>query len=1852
MIRRILVPILLVVVLFFVVGAAVIHDGAAVDGSEKMLQLPFNSIQQTDENTYQIVPVSQYASISDPLLNSALVQAMNQWQGEAPVNNIFYLTSIREESTWAIASLTLSDLTVENHEAHTALKIEDWFKVVAVKTDSSWRIALPTSDNLQQLIDLIPTSQLSDAAKNALFSSSAFGANSQRETTLTQSSSYKLPWHVGEPWIVTQGWHDTDGAPANHALDFALVPNQDTDILASAAGFIDWICAGELGNYYVVIKTEGTNDLMGYLHIDGESFRATNLQTEVYVEQGQFLGKLWQGVGSDSCGTSTGPHLHLNVPYKPIQMDSYTFDNNTDYSGNFYSSQHNGITRIPNNITGTLGIQAINISRGGRYIVFTSSDSNLVPNDNNGANDVFLYDTHTETMRRISVGWNGAEANGSSGSPFISADGQTIVYISHASNIDPNDDNNSNDAFIFNLATNQTERIVMPDDVRESFHTTPFYTDIASVTSISDDGNRIALLALYGSYGYVYDHQAKHFYRVTQSSEGIPSGQNGYLLLSANGEYAFFNSNSSALVPNDTNNRYDGFRHDLQTRETIRVTVGTGGVEANDGTYIYNGQSITPSSNHLIRDISHDGNHVLFTSPAKNIYSNPNNSDNLFLYDIEKQETKRIPIDPYWWSGYLIQSIWNPRLSEDGSLVVFQSGNDTLLANEDTNDRGDVFLYEVKNYPTPTFELVSRGYDDGFSANDSSDYPIMPYGNRYVYFKSSATNLTDHSDNSTGHIFVYDREATGIIASIPKELTYEGPFDDEHFVTDQWSSLDIFTEETIEFPIFLDRYYFHPDSVSKGEIAFDEDGFLTQDSINSLVLDGAFVSEAELVIEAHDVDGIFQGNSACESGETVFVEINGHRVQSQYGDDLILNESPKSWVATSFNIPISHLKFPQSKGVGGNPPESVANIITLILPDCNDGVAVAWGYIKIDGVIQPILTIPGWTDGNETDDLENGSFAFAPFYRDFGLNSHLPIQTPVNYGEGIRPYGTSAQLVYNEINKTLRDFGVDEINIFGHSRGGLFTRRALNLFESNAPVENVFSFSTPHHGSWPNNEDGWAPWLNCLTLYDTFSIERQWCIDSANSMTLDQMREFNFAHTCDYQRTGLLKSEWLFCTENAYAWQVPNVNYYSIAGLDDGVIGGVIARKEETAIFPWASQNWQSPWRKSFPHAEDDKNWGFAYTCENYAWIYSLNSSLYNAQQIRDLIDCHSETAQVYETFCFGIETIFANTKSDIHIPDIQDIYTCKGSQARVANAPSLVENQVTANVGLHQLIIGSELHNPIFRVDDELAGGEIKSISLPISATVEAVVTLQTYPDIESYSLWDPMGNLILTDGVQATKSIITNTEYGNFYQYRLIAPTPGQYNLQITNSLAIPVYYAVSAVVSDTTNLNTWTEQYSAAPSDTITVTALLDGYTNQITITADITDPDGLTQTIQLSQNISVSNPISGYVVYDGAVTLSTAEGFHHITTRAESGYLVRLANTSIAVYSRTAQIGNVTQITLPDMDNNNLYDSIDFDIEFDVLREGYYALFAELVGPAGEIARTNFSSHIGLSATLPVTTHLITLSFPGEAIYASDQSGPYTLTHVTAIDENGFGFTVDTQDNVTTTAAYLPQQFEGERTVTLDSITYETTDDNINGLYETIQFTLTADSQLTGTFRVSGRLVDEAGGTIGWASSQLVISDTGAITPTLVFSGSQISGHQEHGIYALRDLNMLSPEGTGWYESNITTTIPYSYTQFEGLENIAVADLAIIRSSDQITITWPDMGINYEVWLTDEAHAAPNGDCLSQSHCTVQAVNQYVINIANLPQGLQTAVIIGIHNGIRTQNSETAVGAFKFELQPGD
>ena len=77
------------------------------------------------------------------------------------------------------------------------------------------------------------------------------------------------------------------------------------------------------------------------------------------------------------------------------------------------------------------------ISANGRYVVFQSNDPNVVPNDTNDVNDIFVKDMDTGIITRVSTDALGVQGNEDSGGgdqhahvASISADGRFVVFQS------------------------------------------------------------------------------------------------------------------------------------------------------------------------------------------------------------------------------------------------------------------------------------------------------------------------------------------------------------------------------------------------------------------------------------------------------------------------------------------------------------------------------------------------------------------------------------------------------------------------------------------------------------------------------------------------------------------------------------------------------------------------------------------------------------------------------------------------------------------------------------------------------------------------------------------------------------------------------------------------------------------------------------------------------------------------------------------------------------------------------------------------------------------------------------------------------------------------------------------------------------------------------------------------------------------------------------------------------------------------------------------------------------------------------------------------------------------------------
>jgi Tol biopolymer transport system component len=222
-----------------------------------------------------------------------------------------------------------------------------------------------------------------------------------------------------------------------------------------------------------------------------------------------------------------------------------------------------------------------------------------------------------------------------------------------------------------------------------------------------------------------------------QATGGL--SQNSFV--SADGRYIAFESAVSNLVPGDTNGFSDIFVHDNQTGQTIRVSVGNGGVQA------VGGASTEPF-------ISSDGRYVAFRSMATNLVPGDTNGlSDIFVHDTVTHQTTRENIGVGLMQAMGGQS-FHPSVSDDGRYSVFESAATNLVVG-DTNGVSDIFLHD--RYGGMTFRVTQGSLGQG---NGGSYKPhISPDGIKVV-FASYASNLVPGDTNGFSDIFIYNRQTT------------------------------------------------------------------------------------------------------------------------------------------------------------------------------------------------------------------------------------------------------------------------------------------------------------------------------------------------------------------------------------------------------------------------------------------------------------------------------------------------------------------------------------------------------------------------------------------------------------------------------------------------------------------------------------------------------------------------------------------------------------------------------------------------------------------------------------------------------------------------------------------------------------------------------------------------------------------------------------------------------------------------------------------------------------------------------------------------------------------------------------
>ncbi|HWJ97702.1 MAG TPA: DUF4214 domain-containing protein, partial [Acidimicrobiales bacterium] len=236
-------------------------------------------------------------------------------------------------------------------------------------------------------------------------------------------------------------------------------------------------------------------------------------------------------------------------------------------------------------------------------------------------NHVWVRSPSSHYSEQVDVLDKGQVPNGSSGQPSLSTDGRYVTFTSYASNLVVNDTNFVPDVFQLDRQSHLIIRVSLSD------------TEVAP-----------------------------------NSGSTEPS-------VSGDGRYVAFTSDATNIVTGDTNNTKDVFVRDIIGGTTRRISVRTGGAQAN-------GESTHP-------DIDAAGGSVAFESTADDLdlSVSKNAKTDVYRRELSGNLTKQIGNDGYTNTD---QGATGASLASNGS-VAFTSASTNLLQG-DTNGAADAFV--------------------------------------------------------------------------------------------------------------------------------------------------------------------------------------------------------------------------------------------------------------------------------------------------------------------------------------------------------------------------------------------------------------------------------------------------------------------------------------------------------------------------------------------------------------------------------------------------------------------------------------------------------------------------------------------------------------------------------------------------------------------------------------------------------------------------------------------------------------------------------------------------------------------------------------------------------------------------------------------------------------------------------------------------------------------------------------------------------------------------------------------------------------------------------------------------------
>lgn len=398
------------------------------------------------------------------------------------------------------------------------------------------------------------------------------------------------------------------------------------------------------------------------------------------------------------------------------------------------------------------------ISSDGRFVVFTSSASDLVANDTNGNDDVFVRDLVANKTILVSINSAGTDSsNGSSREGTISADGRFVAFSSSGTNLLPTSVQYSKrQIFLRDLVTGAITLMSvshMGQPANRYCDGPRISADGQFVLFMSPANNLVSLIDYNEPNQDPFDYR-NHDVFVRDIAAGVTklvsvnvagTGTGEYESwyeekakgISSHGRFITFRSYSSDLAPNDFDGERDTFIRDMVTGSTMLYQDFL-----NDDDYTVPANS------------SPDERYVFYysdTDPSDDFYGD------VFIKDMVTHTRTMITVNRFGTGGANGNSFYFS-MSDDGRFISFASEASNLVDLDTNGHITDVF---VRDMTTGTTTLVSRNVaGTGSSNNYGAQSPQISNDGQYLTFISNSSNLVP-SDPHNGiygwDVFIYDR---------------------------------------------------------------------------------------------------------------------------------------------------------------------------------------------------------------------------------------------------------------------------------------------------------------------------------------------------------------------------------------------------------------------------------------------------------------------------------------------------------------------------------------------------------------------------------------------------------------------------------------------------------------------------------------------------------------------------------------------------------------------------------------------------------------------------------------------------------------------------------------------------------------------------------------------------------------------------------------------------------------------------------------------------------------------------------------------------------------------------------------